>query len=425
MEMIKRRFLFSSTSGYGHFHPLIPLAKALKEAGHSVAFAMSSTRKDLIENEDFAFFTVDRSVKDDPEYRQIREQLKIMPLNLEYELFAYPRLFCGVSTRASMPELLKVVRQWQPDMLIREAGEYSAVIAAEHFGLPHAVVAFTAALEGQAIFEREAAAFLDPVRKQWGLKPDSTLSSLYRYLHLSYSPPAFSLRQVADSTGTIPPTTHFIRPQFYDRSLNETLPDWVARMPEQPTVYITLGTEVNKEPEFYPRVLKTIIEGLRMTPFNLIMTVGTDKDPADFGEQPPNVHIEKYIPQSQLLDHCDLMVMHGGSNSLLAAIDREIPAVIVPLIADQFFNASIVQQLQLGQVIQLQELTPMSIQVAVMETLNNPLYRQNLSRLRSEMYSLPDQQHAVELIERLVAEKTPILNPVIPDKIKSVKEKLT
>jgi UDP:flavonoid glycosyltransferase YjiC (YdhE family) len=64
------------------------------------------------------------------------------------------------------------------------------------------------------------------------------------------------------------------------------------------------------------------------------------------------VHIERYIPQSLLLPHCDLMVMHGGSNSLLAALDSGLPLVVVPLIADQFFNAHIVQAMQLGRVVQ-------------------------------------------------------------------------
>ena len=33
------RALFTSFPGYGHFHPLVPLARAVQDAGHSVAFA--------------------------------------------------------------------------------------------------------------------------------------------------------------------------------------------------------------------------------------------------------------------------------------------------------------------------------------------------------------------------------------------------
>ena len=37
------RFLFCVAGGYGHLHPLMPLAGALRQAGHEIAFAAGST----------------------------------------------------------------------------------------------------------------------------------------------------------------------------------------------------------------------------------------------------------------------------------------------------------------------------------------------------------------------------------------------
>jgi MGT family glycosyltransferase len=223
---------------------------------------------------------------------------------------------------------------------------------------------------------------------------------------LIYSPPGFSLQDVGEPgpLRPLPPTTHFLRPDVFDQAGEERLPAWITGLPEQPTVYVTLGTEVNKEPDLYPSVMQTIITGLRDLPIHLIVTLGRDKDPADFGPQPPNVHIERYIPQSLLLPHCDLMVMHGGSNSLLAALDIALPLVVVPLIADQFFNARIVERLRLGQVVQREELTPARIGAAVAEVLADPVVRQTAGRLQAEMHALPGQPHAVALIERVLAD---------------------
>ncbi len=435
-----RRFLFSTNSGYGHFHPLMPLALALQQAGHSIAFAAHPALQPAIEAVGFTFFPVIAALAADPEYRQLKARLQTMPLDLASELYAYPRLFGGIASRLRIPALVEIARGWQPDMFIREAGEYGAVIAAEHLGMPHGVVAFAASLQGQAIFEREVAASLDPLRQSWGLPPDPLLTVLYRYLHLSYSPPTFSLQEVdgppsavsiavtrAGSSNLPDPlpfspaaTAHFIRPYFFDQSKtraganrnaaatdhDEDLPGWVGLLPtDQPTIYITLGTEANMEPGLYPRVLQTIIQGLRSLHANLIVTLGRDKDPADFGPQPANVHIEPYIPHSLLLDRCDLVIIHGGSNSLLAALDRAIPVVVVPLIADQFFNAQVIRRLQLGQVIQTdpEQLTPESVRVAVEEVLVNPIYRHNAARLQTEMHALSGQEYAVELIERVAA----------------------
>jgi UDP:flavonoid glycosyltransferase YjiC (YdhE family) len=413
-----RRFLFCFTGGYGHFHPLAPLAHALEQAGHDVAFAVRPRMRPVVESAGFVVFPLGRSLAEDPEYQQVKARQQSMPSGLEAELFTYTHMFCGIATRLSTPELVAIAQSWRPDMLIRDAGEYGAVIAAEHLGLPHAVVAFAAALQTMAIFEREAAAQLDPIRQRWSLPPDPNLASLYRYLYLAYSPPGLSRRDVglaadqqaegSEEARAIPPTTHFIRPHIFDHVGDDRLPDWVAALPARPTIYVTLGTELSGDPEFYPNVLQTIIAGLREAPVNLIVTIGREGDPADFGPQPANVYIERYIPQSLLLPHCDLMVMHGGSNSLLAALDVGLPMVVVPLIADQYFNAHILREMRLGQVVRHEHLTPASIRTAVDDVLAAPLYREHVLRLRAEMHALPDQHHAVELIERVVAERAPI-----------------
>jgi UDP:flavonoid glycosyltransferase YjiC (YdhE family) len=417
-RQLTRRFLFSVGGGYGHFHPLVPLARALNEKGHEVAFASGPSLQQLIEAAGFTFLQVGGPNRaDDPEYQQFRTQQQAMTLGLESELFSYPRLFCGIGARLRIPSLVEIAREWQPDMLIRDAASYSAVITAEYLGLPHAAVSSAAALKSMAYFELEAAEYLDPIRQSWGLAPDPTLASLYRYLFLAYSPPTFSMHDVAglgapEIQASIPATTHFVRPEVFDNAGNESLPDWVTQLSEngQPVVYVTLGTEVNNEPELYPVVLQTIIAGLRDLPVNLIVTLGRSKDPADFGPQPANVHIEPYIPQSLLLPFCDLMVMHGGSNSVLAALDIGLPMVVVPLIADQFFNANVAQSLRLGQVVQRGQLTTASIRAAVEGVLHNPAYRQNVERLQAEMHALPDQEYAVELVERVAAEHRPVLN---------------
>jgi hypothetical protein len=49
----------------------------------------------------------------------------------------------------------------------------------------------------------------------------------------------------------------------------------------------------------------------RHEPLRLILTVGRDCDPAEFGgPQPTHVHIERYLSQSLVLPACDLVVSH-------------------------------------------------------------------------------------------------------------------
>lgn len=420
-----KRFLFCVAGGYGHLHPLVPLARALKGAGHEVAFASGQSLRPTIERAGFEVFQVGGNLADDPEYREFKAQQEGLPLTLESEMLGYKKIWCGIAPRLRIPQLVEVCRARRPHMLVRETGEYAAAIAAEHLGLPHATVGVLAALKGQAIFEREAASQLDPTRQSWGLAPDPSLASLYRYLFLVFSPPGLSMQNIEWDGGgepeppgstrvAVPATTHFVRPEMFDNAGGESLPAWVEQLPALPTIYATLGTEANREPGIYPDVLRTIIEGLRDLPVNLIVTLGRGKDPADFGPQPLNVHIEPYIPQSLLLPRCDLMVMHGGSGSLLAAIEAGVPVVVVPLIADQFFNAEIARGLGLGEVVQRGQLTPANIRAGVERVLEDPAYRRKVERLRAEMQALPDMQRAVELVERVAAEREPIINSSLP-----------
>jgi UDP:flavonoid glycosyltransferase YjiC (YdhE family) len=65
--------------------------------------------------------------------------------------------------------------------------------------------------------------------------------------------------------------------------------------------FATAGTQVNRT----RGLLESFLEALRDEPITLILTIGRDRDPAEFGLQPDHVHIESYIPESLVLQACD------------------------------------------------------------------------------------------------------------------------
>ena len=119
-----------------------------------MAFAVSAGLQPAVAAAGFALFPVGGNAAADPEYQQVKAQLATMPLDLASEVFAYPRLFCGIGARRADA----ATGRHRPELAARSVhsggGEYGAVIAAEHLGLPHVTVAFAAALKGMAIFER-------------------------------------------------------------------------------------------------------------------------------------------------------------------------------------------------------------------------------------------------------------------------------
>jgi MGT family glycosyltransferase len=228
---------------------------------------------------------------------------------------------------------------------------------------------------------------------------------LSRYLVLSPFPP--SLR---DPAFPLPATAHPLHPLVLEAATDATAPPWIAYLSPAPTVYFTLGTVFNLESgDLFSRVLA----GLRDLPVNLIVTVGPHMDPAEFGPQPAHVRIEQYIPQALLLPHCDVVVSHAGSGSLIGALAHGLPSLLIPMGADQPLNAARCQALGAAHVLDAVTLTSASAREAVSALLADPKYRRAAKRLHDEIVALPGPDHAVTLLERLVVEKTPLISAKI------------
>jgi UDP:flavonoid glycosyltransferase YjiC (YdhE family) len=306
-------------------------------------------------------------------------------------------MFIGIYARYALPELVALCERWQPDIIVREESEFAGAIAAEHRGLPHAAVQVVYAsgigtsIDGQRLEELRAA---------WGLPPDPTQTMLARYLFFSFDPPS-----LFEPARAVPPTTHHLRADVFDRSSGEALPDWLAADYARPLIYVTLGSEAPNIPSIFPAVYHTLLAGLRNVDGTVVLTIGRNHDPAKLGPQPEHIHVERYIPQSLLLPHCDLVVTHGGHNTVLAALQFGLPMVITPLFADQFDNAARCVDLGLAQTVVGAELTPEGVHTAVHAVLGDERYRTNARQVQSEIRALPPVEHGVRLLEQLVTER--------------------
>jgi UDP:flavonoid glycosyltransferase YjiC (YdhE family) len=387
------RVLFSCNALFGHFYPLLPFARGLADAGHEVAFATSAYFSAVVEGAGFRHYPagLDQTMEDlDPRLRTW--------VGPERAAFVHQEIFPGLYSQHVIPDLLALAATWRPDLIVREEVSYGGCIAAERLGIVHAAVDIYAAGEPSGGSAR-IAALLDGHRVACGLPPDPDGAMLHHYLTLHPFPPAFH-----DPSRPIPPTIHYVRHTPDDHSGPEGLPAWVASLPDRPVVYVGLGTVFNK-----PEIFRTVIAGLRDAALSLIVTVGRDQDPVDYGPQPENVHIERYIPLSLLLPHCDAVVTNGGSGTLLAALGQGLPVVVVPISSDQPRNAARCTALGVGRVIAPVELTPESARQAMLTVLGDPSYRQKAAQIRDEMAGLPGREDAVALLERLAVEKRPLV----------------
>src|SRR5215207_2869116 len=388
------RVLFTTLPGSGHRHPLIPFADSLRAAGHEVAFATTPATCSAIAAHGFRCFPVGTNETAE----ETRERgAKLVALGMEGATWIFPTFFAGVWAAQRLPDLLAVCQEWQPAVLVREEIEFAGCIAAEKCGLPHASVQITAWRPWIRSWIVEP---LNRLRESVELPPDPDLAMLFRYLLIVPGPPSYF-----DPAFPLPATAWTVRHVAFDRSGEEQLPAWVHDLPDRPVVYATMGTVFNQ----VPGILESMLTGLRDEPITLIMTTGRNQDPAAFGPQPPNVHLERYVPQSLLFPHCDLVVTHGGSRTVLTALDHGLPMVIVPVSADQPDNARRCEQLGVATVVSPDDRTPEAFQGAVRALLANPSYWQNAARLREEMERLPGPAQVVGWLERLAEERQPLV----------------
>jgi UDP:flavonoid glycosyltransferase YjiC (YdhE family) len=387
------RVLFTSRQGFGHIHPLIPLAGAAREAGHEVTFAVPRSMGATVERCGFRWFAAGLDESSAAYARFIDERNRLPGRERARFMRRGSVTLLGPRMAADILGRCEIRR---PDLIVRDASDYGGYIAGEVLGIPHAAHQAATFVPSTHALVAEP---LDDLRAAYGLAPDSKLRLLERYLVLSPFPPSLNGAHEAACQ-----TLHSYRATPFDRSGDEDVPFWSWPAPDAPLVYATLGTAMNTRTD----VLRAFVEALRDEQVNLVVTVGRNGDPEQFGPQPPNVRIERYVPQSLLFPRCDLVISHGGSNTMLGALAHGIPQVMVPITADQPDNAERCATAGAARVVPLADATPAAIRDAALAVLSDPSYRRAARRVRDEMVRLPDLDDVVALLERLAREKQPM-----------------
>jgi MGT family glycosyltransferase len=140
-------------------------------------------------------------------------------------------------------------------------------------------------------------------------------------------------------------------------------------------------------------------------PARVLLTVGRDLDVDALPEVPDNVHVERWVPQQDVLAHASAAVVHGGSGSTLGALAAGVPLVVVPLFADQPQNARRVHEVGAGLSVEPnREDIPATIRplrAAIEQVLSEPSHRERADALAAELRAEAPVDDAVPLSERL------------------------
>lgn len=188
-------------------------------------------------------------------------------------------VFAQLNVAAMLPTLRATLEEWKPDVVVRESSEFAAAIAAEEQGVPHVRVGI-----GLALVEEGALALASPALED-RLPGISQRIAESRYL----------TRFPASLDPALHPVERFRDPIGDERRPNP-LPDWWPG-DTRPLVYVSFGSVASHFPPaaaVYSRALEAVAD----LPVRVLLTVGGE---LELGEVPANVHVERWVPQTQVL----------------------------------------------------------------------------------------------------------------------------
>jgi UDP:flavonoid glycosyltransferase YjiC (YdhE family) len=382
------RILFSCIPAYGHFHPLVGVASAAAASGHVVAFATAPTFLERIRRAGFE--SLGAGICNDEQQRRLgpewAEYARLPPA--EGRAFIFPRWF-ALGARAKVDDLLAIALRWQPDLIVHDTAEFAAPLVAALVGIPSANHAYGPRVPRSIM--QQTGAMLAGLWSEAGLEP-APFGGMYRYLHLDICPPSLQVEAQQPPCLVQP-----ILPVPFDAVAGETAPAWLATLPDRPTICVTLGTSLNE-----PLLFGVLLDALAGLDANIIATLGPGNDPRLLPVQPAQVHVERYIPQSLVLPRCTLVVSHGGSGTMLAALRHGLPMLLVPRSADQFDNAERCAALGVARRLLPSEITGDRVRTTAAELLHSASYARAAEAIRNQIDALPAPAAAVEHFENLV-----------------------
>lgn len=369
---------------------MLPLARAAIERGHEVRWAVPPDGVGAVVAAGIEAVPAGPVVEMPGEaFRRHPELLQLPPVERFDGVFA--KLFGAILAPALLADLLLVALSWRPQLVVCDAGDFAGHVVAAELGIPSVTKGFGPMLPEHRL--TAAAVEVAPLWKSRGLEP-RPYGGAYDHLYLDIYPP--SLRTVPAAHV---PRIQSLRPMSDDGGFPE--PDSVplpTGRAHAPLVYVTMGTVFNDNPDRF----RVVLDGLRRLDVRILVTVGPRAEPATIGGQPDHIRVERYVPQRALFPHCDLVVSHGGSGTVLATLSHGLPQLCLAQGADQFLNGAALASSGAGISLMPDHVTPDAVAEAAGRLLAEPSFRERAERVAEEIAAMPGPDEVMAVLEQLV-----------------------
>ncbi|MEJ3651973.1 nucleotide disphospho-sugar-binding domain-containing protein [Actinomycetes bacterium KLBMP 9759] len=302
------RVLIAALPLVGHTLPMLPLAVALRAAGHDVRLA---TGGDALVA-DTGDLTVHDVGADLPPTRPWRVVLGHPVLAAKVAMgrggAAGAAMVLEPVNTGTVAPVRALVARWRPDLVVHDPMAIAGPVVAAELGVP-------AVLHGNALMD------VDDLR-----------SAVLERHGLRALPPAALALDIA------PPSVVGARPGTALRTVpwsgRGAVPGWLARPADRPRIVVSRST-ISGGPGSDP--IPAVVRAAAAVDAEIVLV-----RPASEAGLPGNVRTVGWVPLDQVLPHCTAVVHHGGAGTVLGALVAGIPQLVVPGIGDRRFNADMI-----------------------------------------------------------------------------------
>jgi MGT family glycosyltransferase len=161
----------------------------------------------------------------------------------------------------------------------------------------------------------------------------------------------------------------------------------------EPLIYLSLGSLASGDVE----LMRGLIATLADTPYRFIVSKGPQHDQLDLA---PNMTGAEFLPQVSILPHVDLVITHGGNNTVTESLRFGRPMILLPVFWDQYDNAQRMHETGFGIRLHTYAHAPEELTGAIARLLADARMHERLNALSSRLAAAPGTVKAADLIER-------------------------
>jgi MGT family glycosyltransferase len=197
------------------------------------------------------------------------------------------------------------------------------------------------------------------------------------------------------------PTWHRLDSTIRATDGDWTLPENLAGRPGS-LIYLSLGSLGSADVE----LLQRLIDILGRTEHRIIVSKGPLADQIHLHDNMAGAAI---LPQPAVLGQVDLVITHGGNNTVVESFHNGKPMVVLPLFWDQVDNAQRLQETGFGRRLPAYAFRDEELSGAIDGLLSDAALRERMAGIAARMQADRGTERAADLIERVATTHAPVL----------------